>query len=208
MVKSSEIWSILIITLILGGLLSLGVSWTSFLYSVLTIFLVIMINIFSKKIAAYYLDSEIEIKTWEFKRFGFKPGKHFSKPFPIGIFLPILTAVLSIGYFIWMAGLTFEISPKTYRAAKRFGLYTFSEMTEYHIGIIASLGIIANILFALIGYLIGFETFARWNIYYAVFSLIPLSDLDGNKVFFGNITLWTFLSIISLIGLGYALFLI
>lgn len=195
-------------TIILGGLFSLGISWTKFLISCLIILIILFINILAKKIAAYKLDSEIEINIWDFQRFGFKPTRHLEKLFPIGIFLPIITTFLSIGYFIWMACLTFEVSPQTYRAAKRFGLYTFSEMTEYHIGIIAAFGVIANIFFAIIGYLIGFETFARWNIYFAIFNLIPISDLDGNKIFFGSMPLWATLSIISLIGLGYALFLI
>ncbi|GAH98488.1 unnamed protein product, partial [marine sediment metagenome] len=35
------------------------------------------------------------------------------------------------------------------------------EITEHHLGIIASAGIIANLIFAIIGYFIGFTDFAR-----------------------------------------------
>ena len=81
-------------------------------------------------------------------------------------------------------------------------------MTEYHIGVIAGWGILANLFFALIGYLIGFTEFARLNIYFAFFNIIPLSNLDGNKIFFGSFIFWSFLAILTIIGLGYAFFLI
>ncbi|MBL7059296.1 hypothetical protein ISS08_02490, partial [Candidatus Pacearchaeota archaeon] len=101
-----------------------------------------------------------------------------------------------------------DVKAKVYRAAKRHGLYSFSEMTEYHLGLIAASGIFINLILAIIGYVIGFPLFAKLNIYYALFNMIPISDLDGNKIFFGSLVLWSFLAALTLIGLGYALFLI
>ena len=46
------------------------------------------------------------------------------------------------------------------------------------------------------------------NIWFVFFNLIPVSDLDGNKIFFGNNVLWVVLAIVSLIALGYTIFLI
>ena len=173
-----------------------------------TIFLVILINIFAKKVVAFHYDSEIEINLWEIKRWGFKTHYHFKKPFPAGVFFPVIITFLSYGFLYWMGNIVFEVKAKAYRAAKRWGLYTFSEMTEWHIGLIAASGIVANLLFAVIGYLIGFADFARLNIYYAFFNMLPISDLDGNKIFFGSLTLWSFLAIVVLIALGYAFFLV
>ena len=65
-----------------------------------------------------------------------------------------------------------------------------------------------DICFAVLGYLVGFTEFARLNIFLAFFSMIPISDLDGNKIFFGSQIMWSFLAAITLIGLGYAFFLI
>jgi len=107
-----------------------------------------------------------------------------------------------------MASLIFEVKPKVYRAAKRYGLYKFSEMTEYHIGLIAASGIAVNILLGIIGYLINFPLFAKLNIYYALFNLIPISELDGNKIFFGSFVLWCFLASIVLLGMLCILFII
>ena len=173
------------------------------LYILVPMFFVIITNILAKKVSSFYLDSEIEINLWEVKRYGFKPNKYLKRPFPAGAFLPIITSVLSFGYFVWLTGLVFDVKAKIYRAAKRFGLYSFSEMTEYHIGLIAAAGIFTNLFLAVIGYLINLDEFAKLNIYYAFFNLIPMSNLDGNKIFFGSIVLWSFLVALVLIGLGY-----
>lgn len=206
MLNKKEIIAIVVITIVLGFAISLIKSLEIFLYTLLAVFFVLMINIFAKKIASFYLDSEIEIKLWEIKRYGFKAHRYFKKPFQAGIFLPIISSVLSFGYLTWMACLTFDVKPKIYRAAKRHKLYSFSEMTEHHLGLIAAAGILANLVFALIGYLIGFTDFAKINIYFAFFNMLPISDLDGNKIFFGNLVLWSFLAAIVLIGLFYTIF--
>jgi Zn-dependent protease len=164
--------------------------------------IIIGANILVKKILAYYLDSEIEIKLWEIKRFGFKTGQYFKKPFPAGVFFPIVSKLILFPFkhFVWMASLIFDIKPKVYRTAKRHGLYSFSEITESQIGIIAATGIAINLALAIIGYFSGFHMFAQLNIYYAFFNLLPISTLDGNKIFFGNIVLWSFLASITLLG--------
>lgn len=208
MLNKKEIIPILVITLILGLTISLIKSFEVFLYSLLFIFLVIIINIFAKKILSFYLDSEIDIKIWEFKRYGFKAHKYLKKAFPIGAFLPVIVAAVSLGYLNWFACLIFDVKPKTYRAAKRHGLYSFSEMTEHHIAMIAGAGILANLLFAVIGYLIGFPVFAKLNIYYAFFNMIPISSLDGNKIFSGSLVTWSFLAALVLVALGYAFLLV
>ena len=63
-------------------------------------------------------------------------------------------------------------------------------MTDWHIALIAVAGIIINLIAAIIGYVAGFETFAKLNIWFAAWALIPLSSLDGSKIFFGSRPLW------------------
>lgn len=208
MFNKKEIVYIFVITIILAFALTFIRSIETFLYTFVSIFLIILANIAAKKVSAYYLDSEIDVKIWEMQRFGFKPSSYLKKPFPMGAFLPLIFAGLTYGYLIWMACFVFEVKAKIYRAAKRYGLYSFSEMTEYHIGLIAASGIIINLLLSVIGYLIGFSEFAELNIYYAFFNMIPFSDLDGNKIFFGSMILWSFLASLVLVGLGYVFFVI
>jgi|SRR3989344_9119764 len=208
MLTKKEIPIIILVSIILALVISLVKSLELFLYALLSVFLIIIINVVAKKITAFYLDSEIEVKLWEIKRYGFRASSYFKRPFLAGVFFPIILAAFSFGYFIWMASLVFDVKAKVYRAAKRHSIYNFSEMTEYHIGLIAAAGILANLVFSIVGYLIGLPeqmAFTRLSAFYIFFNMLPISDLDGNKIFFGSIILWSFFAAIALAGLGYVL---
>ena len=202
MINKKEALTVVAVVLLISFTINLLAGAKEFLFIFLSVFLVIGMNIAIKKVLAYHLDSEIEIKLWQIKQFGFKPEQHFKHPFPAGAFFPIISKIILFPFksFVWMASLVFDIKPKTYRAAKRHGLYSFSEVTEYQIGIIAAGGIATNLILAVLGYFLGFTTFAQLNIYYAFFNMLPISELDGNKIFFGNFVLWSFLASLTLIG--------
>jgi hypothetical protein len=217
MANGKELGYVIIVSIITAFAIALtkalSLNVTLFLYALLGVFILLLINILIKKTTAYFLDSEIEIKIWEIKRFGYKTGDYFKKAFPLGIFMPLISKIFffALNGFVWMGSLVFDVKAKAYRAAKRHGMYSFSEMTEEHIGRIAAMGIFANLILAFIFYFIGgdFGTiFAKLNIWFVFFNMIPISDLDGNKIFFGNLVLWSFLAIITLIGLGYTFFLV
>lgn len=208
MLNSKEAISILLAVIVLSLTLSFAKGLNFLLVMFISVFVIFFINIVAKKVASFYFDSEIEVDIWKIRQYGFKPQRHLNTALPTGILFPVIFAIISLGKLVWMALLVFEVKPKTYRAAKRHGLYSFSEMTEAHIGYIAAVGIFANLFFALVGYLLGFSEFSRLSIYYTFFNMLPFSDLDGNKIFFGNIILWSFLAALTLIGLGYAFFLI
>jgi len=214
--EKKEIAQIVAVVFIIAFSLSLR-NFDFFLYALISMALIVAANIFAKTIVSRYYESEVEVKIWELERYGlfgvfsggfFHPSKEFKKPIPIGAFIPLMTSVVSIGYFTWLASFVFDVKPKVYRAAKRHGLYSFSEMTEEHLGNIAAAGVIANLALAVIGYLIGFEEFAKLNIYYAAFSMIPMLDLDGNKIFFGNIVSWSFLAAVVMIAVGFVMFMV
>jgi hypothetical protein len=206
--KAREFAWMIVISLVFALIITLLKSFERFIYILVVIFAIILINVIAKKIMAFYLESEIEIKLWEIERYGFRPASHFKKPFPAGIAFPLVIAAITLGNIYWMASLVFDVKPKTYRAAKRHGLYSFSEMTERHIGLIATTGTIVSLICAGIAYLLGVPDFAKLSIIFVFFNMLPFSDLDGNKIFFGNLVLWSFLAIVTLIGLGYALLLI
>ncbi|MCR4327342.1 MAG: hypothetical protein NUV46_02055 [Nanoarchaeota archaeon] len=197
MLTTKEFLSILIVSLVLGIVVSLVESINIFLITSLFVFVVIIVNVSAKKVFSYYLDTEINIKIWELKQFWVKRHTHFRSPVMMGIFVPLVVKFISVGLVNWMACLTFDTSGKVYRAAKRHGIYSFSEVTEEEMGWIAGAGIIANLLFAVIAYMIGQETLAKISITYAFFNIIPAFDWDGAKVFFGNIPFWAFLAVLS-----------
>ena len=93
MFNKKEIATILAISIIIAFSISLVESWNLFLYSLLAVFLVILINILAKKISSYYFDSDVEIRFWEIERYGFKPKRVLKKPFPAGAFLPLISKI-------------------------------------------------------------------------------------------------------------------
>ena len=205
MLGKKEIATIFAVTLVLAIAISFLKSQI-FPGVLLAVFLILILNVAAKKIAAFYMGSEIEIKPWQMERYGFIKKQYLKKPFQIGIFLPLIVSLASLGKVFWMASMVFEVKPE-YKAAKSHGLYSFSEMTDAPIGMIAAAGVLINLVSAVVAYFLGFPTFARLSVYFAFFSMLPLSDLDGNKIFSGNIVVWSFLAALVLIGLGYAFFL-
>ncbi|MCL5018238.1 MAG: hypothetical protein M1416_00515 [Candidatus Pacearchaeota archaeon] len=214
MLSKKEIFPILLVIIIISFSVSLSLdmveNWQLIGGTVLAVSLVLLANIFTKKIVAYLLDSEIEMKIWSLERYGLRPAQHFKKPFPIGAFLPLISKLVLFPFksMVWMASLVFDVKPRIYKGAKRHGLYTFSEITESHLGLIAASGIVINLVLAVIGYFLGFPLFSRLNIYLAFFNILPLYELDGNKIFFGNLIIWSFLAALVLIGMLFAIFVI
>jgi len=213
MINKGEVSSVIIASLVIAFSITLITDLDLFLLALLSAFLLITANIIIKKFYAYHLDSEIEIKIWEVQRFGFKSNSHLKRAFPLGAFAPLISKIFLFPFngFVWMASLVFDVKAKTYRAAKRHGMYSFSEMTEDHIGRIAAAGIFGNLILAILFYFVGGDfgiLFARMNIGFAFFNLIPISDLDGNKILFGNLAVWSLLVILTLIGMGYSILLV
>jgi len=210
MFRKQEIGAIVISTLMIAFASTLIETWNLFLYALAAVFLVTMINVLAKKISGFYLESIVDIRLWEIRRWGLRPWQHFKNFFPLGAFLPIISKIFlfPLNGLVWTASLVFDVKPSVHRAARRHGVYTFSEMTESHTGVIAAWGIIANLFFAIVGYMISSSLFAQlfvqFNLWFAFFNMIPISNLDGNKIFFGKKILWYVLSVMALIGFLYS----
>lgn len=210
MYNGKEIIYILIASIFLAFAITLIDTWNLFLYALVSVFIVLFVNSLAKKIAGYFFESEVEVKLWEFRRYGFRKSQSTKMAFPAGLLIPLFSKIIlwPLNGFVWMASMVFDVKPKSWRVAKRHGYYSFSEMTEDHIGYIAAFGIFINLAMALVGYLIGFPLFSRINIWFAFFNMIPISDLDGNKIFFGKLALWNVLAVLTLLALAYSFFLV
>lgn len=200
MITKKEIVSVAVLTIVLAFIFSINDFKNLFLVSLGAVFITIIVNIIFKKMAAEYWDNEIEHSLWEAKRYWYGPSHKFRSPITLGIIIPILVKILSMGLLNWSAGLTFETEGKKYKAAKRHGVYAFSEVTEEQIGLIAAAGILGNILLAIVAYFANAPIIMKTSIVYLFYNMIPISNLDGNKIFFGNLLLWNILAVISLIG--------
>ena len=194
-------WKEILVIIIAAAILGVSFSFPGFKNIITLIslfFIVICINVIAKKIIAYYYEASIKTKFWRLYQFWFTKKSHFRNPIPM-FWFPFLVSVAFNGAIQWLGILEFDIEAKTERVSKRHGLYRFSQMAEYHIAIIAATGLILNLLVAAIAYVLNFTTFAQLNIYYAFWSIIPISSLDGSKILFGSKPLWTVLFIITII---------
>src|SRR3989344_5585798 len=109
MLNREEITAIIVASLIIGFATSLVTSTKLFIYSTLAIFLVIIVNLVAKKVSGYYLESEVETRLWDVKRYGFATHKYFKRPFPMGAFLPLITTAATLGFVTWTASLVFDV---------------------------------------------------------------------------------------------------
>src|SRR3990167_6169666 len=161
---------------------------------------VVGVPVFVKKAVAYLLDSSVEHEIWMVKKFGFSKKSTFKKGIPFGVLVPLVFSVASLGLVKVMTFLTYETSALKQRAAKRFGHYSYTSMTDWHNGLIGAAGIVSLWILAMVLYVLpspNFEYFSKIAIYYTFWNLVPLSKLDGTQIFFGSTILWTALAIIT-----------
>ena len=129
MLKKGEIISIIISGIILAFCITMKSMFGNFFYVLLAVSLVIIINVVAKKVAAEYFETEIETEIWSLRKLGFfhllnptkrsHPSKDFRTPVQVGVFLPILTTILTFGWITWLAPLAFSVQQKIQRAVKR-----------------------------------------------------------------------------------------
>lgn len=169
-------------------------------YIFLSLFIIILINTLAKKFFAYHLETDVKLSFWSMYYYWFTQRGHFKNPLTL-IWLPLIASLISLGNLIWMPIIEFDVAPRPERISRRHGLYRYTEVTEWHVALIAAAGIFATILFGVIGYFAGFETFARLSIFYAAWSIVPLGKLDGSKIFFGSRILWFTLLIALVVAL-------
>lgn len=167
--------------------------------------LILLVNIGAKKLAANALDSDVEHELWTMQRFGYKPTQHINNPAPTGIIVPVVVSLFTLGLVKFPTLLTYEARALKQRASKRFGFYSFTEMTDWHNALIGSAGIIAVLILAGIAYFPGLEGLAKLSAFYALVNMIPFSKLDGMQIAMGSRPLYAGLLVLTLIFFGYAL---
>lgn len=183
---------------------------TSFLTLALLFAIIILaLNILTKKMVAWALDANVEHELWYWSRYGFKPDWHLKKQVPVGVILPLICSAFSLGILKCMALLSYETTALKRRAARRFGFYSFTEMTEWHNALIGASGIIITLILSFVSYWIpALGNLWQFAAYYAFWNMIPVSKLDGAQIFFGSRVLWTALALVTLVFTAYAILLV
>jgi hypothetical protein len=162
---------------------------------------VIASSVVGKKLMANMLDSDVSHRIWFSNYFG---ANQLAKPFPTGVVLPLLATLLTSGALKIASILEYETSAKKIRAAKRFGYYSYAEMTDWHNALIGAAGIVMTLII----YVANFEPIAKAAAFYMFWNMLPVSNSDGTQIFFGSKILWTILAILSLLSALYAVALI
>ena len=111
------------------------------------------------------LDSSVEHRVWHVFRYGFKAHNHFKSEMPFGVIVPLFFSLFTLGMIKVMTFLTYETHALKHRAAKRFGFYSYTEMTDWHNGLIGAAGIIATLIVSLIGYRLSYKTNIAYMLY-------------------------------------------
>jgi hypothetical protein len=193
--QESEFWSIIAVLFVMTFVLGFGeFTLLAFLYAFIISLLLILSFTITQKIVANQLGLDIKFKLWTFRRYWIRWQDQFSWDFPIWFVLPLLLMVLSDGFLRWTALLTFVTRTTAKKAVQKF-----SEIKEFDLALVASSGVFAVLVLALILKLFGLNDFASIASWFALLNMLPLGNLGGTKILFGSKLLWVFLLVLSII---------
>lgn len=204
MPTKKEIAWIIITVLIMGFMISFSLSPTYSLKILLISAIIILTNVFTKKIAGEIFSIKIEHKVLEFQRWGYYRRSHFKKPIPIGLILPFFISIISLGIIkpFWLLQFNAEnLMKKRIQRARGESMYRRTEINESDLGFTAAWGFWSLILLAIIGFFLKQPELTKYSIYYGIWNMVPLSNLDGIKLFFGSMINWILLAIVYVIAL-------
>jgi len=198
MFNKKEVISILIAALVLGYLSSFKtLTWIGWLAAAGLALAVLFVHHLGQKFTALFYDCSTESSLWTVRQYSFKKSGHFKFDFPMWAALPIfLVWITSIAAspLKWLAITTFDATPLPSRVHRKY-----AELTDWDLALIAAGGLFFNALLAIVSQLLGWNSFAMLNVYFMIFNLIPFSNLDGGKIFFGSVMLWIFCIVFSVL---------
>jgi len=207
--ENSEILDIIIAIVVFAIVISakslLEADFAFFFIAILFAAIILLVNIFSKKLAANSLDASVVHETWMWSRYGFRMGWKLPRPIQAGVFFPLILSIFSLGLIKCAALLTYETRALKRRSARKFGYYSFTEMTDWHNAMIGAAGILGSLILMIVAYALspaipilqGLPTLAA---YYAFWNMIPFSKLDGNQILAGSRPLFVALALITLLA--------
>src|SRR3989338_2362034 len=160
--------AIVILTIVAGFSFIIKAQWNNLASASAFSTIIIVLSILTKKLTAHFLDANVEHELWQMQNFGFRKKFQLKKPIPAGIIFPLILSIFSLGLIKFSAILTYETRALKYRASKRFGFYSFKEMTDWHQSIIGASSTLAILILAIVTYLLPYnlEYLSKLAIYY------------------------------------------
>jgi len=178
----------------------------NFLWIGLISTLTILVSVFCKKLTAKNIDIKIEHEIWFFQRWWIGKSSHLKNPVPAGVIFPAVLSLISYGFITCFSILQFESKALPAKVVKKYGTKRFSDIMEWDLCMIGFYGILGPLLLSLIAKIIPFSIpgfnlmlLSKYSLYYAIWNLLPLSSLDGAKMFFGSSRLYIFTLILTTI---------
>lgn len=176
---------------------------TNWIKNFVIIFLLVLVSFLFRELVikywAYRHDSKVDYRLWVVNRFGFKKWERFDRSglkrgVPLGVIIAFIVTVLSNGllYFCAVGENEVIVNKKARTGRKQI------ELNNYEDAIIQLSAVFANVFLMVLGMSVfswfGFDTsmFIKINFFIAVFAMIPLSRLEGAKIFFGSRNLYVF----------------
>lgn len=177
----------------------------NFLRVSVSVALVVLVHYFGHKWIARRYNTDVVHKIWSIRRYGFATRAHFPikihfmnltvvpiHSFPLGAVLAVVVSFLSNGKFFFTPVEAIDIKSGE---RKRLGRWRL-KVLERESARIAFAGPAANMLFAFVLQLFNksgmFDQIILISCVYALYHMIPWSQLDGAKIFFGSIYIYIF----------------
>ncbi len=175
----------------------------NFIKTILIVAVSFLIIQTTQKLIARRYNADIEYSFWRIRQWGFQPHKRFPYKFgflgktilkipqlPIGIILLLITSFFSLGKFFFIAINSYELKETKRKRAHR----TFMHLTEFENAKIALAFPLTALFLALVIKAIApnLTNFIFINQMLALFNMIPLSTLNGNKIFMNSKPLYLF----------------
>ncbi|MEM2956177.1 MAG: hypothetical protein QW041_01195 [Candidatus Pacearchaeota archaeon] len=195
MFNKKEAISILLAAIVIGYTISFKtITWLGWISAAGLALIVLFVHHIGQKLTALFYDCSIEVNLWTVKQFWLAKKSYFKFNFPLWVVLPVLLVIFTFGFVKWLALTTFEAIPLPSRVRRKY-----AELTEWDLALITVGGLFFNALLAVISQIFGWNNFAMLNLYFILFNLIPISKLDGGKIFFGSIMLWIFSLVLTIV---------
>lgn len=143
----------------------------------------------SHKLIAKKYHAHSTFRIWSLQRWWFTKNAKFKKPLIAGIILPLFFSLISNGFLKFAAIGSSEItSIERKRIGKKYKHISEQELAKIHL-----VGPFTILLLSLILVQFpGFNEIVKIAYTLAIFSMLPISGLDGGKVFFGSLPLYIF----------------
>lgn len=198
--KKEIIW--IIVSIIIFTFIAIFPNQDPPLLLIISPLIIVLTNVITKKYAANYFNLKITYNVWGLQQYWFTTKSHFKKSIPMGLIIPFFLSFFSLGLIKAFTFLQFDYEDNgKRRMLKRRGRIRRQEINETDPAFTAAWGFYALLILAIIAAIFKLPELARYSLYYGAWNLLPISNLDGTKLFFGNLFNWIVLAIIFFISI-------